>query len=63
MGRNVAEMELKLIVATVVGGFVFERRQQGWETREGFLRKPTALRVGVRVRNTELRDEFVSNGN
>lgn len=50
MGRNVAEMELKLIAATVMGVFVFESRQARWETREGFLRKPLELRVGMRVR-------------
>ncbi|KAF2730192.1 cytochrome P450 [Polyplosphaeria fusca] len=50
VGRNVAEMELALIVATVVGGYEFELRQGGMETREGFLRKPVGLEVGMRRR-------------
>lgn len=45
-------MELALIVATVFGryGFVLREREEGWVTREGFLRKPLGLRVGVRRR-------------
>lgn len=50
VGRNVAEMELALIVATVFRRYEFELRQQGMETREGFLRKPLALEVGMRKR-------------
>lgn len=51
MGRNVAEMELALIVATVARGFEFELREQGeLMTREGFLRKPVRCRVGMRRR-------------
>lgn len=51
MGRNVAEMELTLIVATVMHRFAFELRQEGeLQTREGFLRKPVSCRVGVRKR-------------
>lgn len=50
VGRNVAEMELALIVATVARRYEFELRQEGLETREGFLRKPLGCRVGMRVR-------------
>ncbi len=52
VGRNVAEMELKLITATVARGFEVvlkeEQREGGLVTREGFLRKPVGC--GVRVR-------------
>ncbi|KAF2277506.1 cytochrome P450 3A3 [Westerdykella ornata] len=51
VGRNVAEMELALIVATVFSRYEFVLRQEGeMETREGFLRKPLGLQVGMRVR-------------
>ena len=51
MGRNVAEMELALIVATVGRRFEFELRElDGLKTREGFLRKPVGCRVGMRRR-------------
>jgi benzoate 4-monooxygenase len=50
VGRNVAEMELALIVSTVFRRYDFELRQGEMETREGFLRKPLALQVGMRRR-------------
>ncbi|CAE7000848.1 Cytochrome P450 3A3 [Pyrenophora teres f. teres] len=50
VGRNVAEMELALIVSTVFRRYEFEIRQGELETREGFLRKPLALEVGMRKR-------------
>jgi benzoate 4-monooxygenase len=50
VGRNVAEMELALIVSTVFSGYEFELREETLETREGFLRKPLACRVGMRRR-------------
>ncbi|CAI6331557.1 unnamed protein product [Periconia digitata] len=50
VGRNVAEMELALIVGTVFRRYEFELRQGEMETREGFLRKPVALEVGMRRR-------------
>jgi benzoate 4-monooxygenase len=50
VGRNVAEMELALIVATAVRRYEFELYQEGLETREGFLRKPVECWVGVRKR-------------
>ncbi|KAF2109469.1 cytochrome P450 3A3 [Lophiotrema nucula] len=50
VGRNVAEMELALIVSTVFRRYEFELRQGEMETREGFLRKPLGLEVGMRRR-------------
>lgn len=50
VGRNVAEMEMALIVSTVFRNFEFELYQGKLETREGFLRKPLALDVGIRKR-------------
>ncbi|KAL8856553.1 MAG: hypothetical protein Q9178_006868 [Gyalolechia marmorata] len=53
LGRNVAEMELAMIVSTVVRGFEFELRESGeLETREGFLRKPVRCLVGMRRRRS-----------
>ncbi|KAI4685421.1 uncharacterized protein J4E84_006149 [Alternaria hordeiaustralica] len=53
VGRNVAEMELALIVGTVFRRYEFEIRQGEMETREGFLRKPLGLEVGMRRRSFE----------
>jgi cytochrome P450 len=51
VGRNVAEMELLVICATVFRCFDWELQQKGeMETREGFLRKPLGLDVGVKRR-------------
>lgn len=50
VGRNVAEMELALIVATVFRRYEFECYQDVLETREGFLRKPLECLVGLRKR-------------
>lgn len=52
VGRNVAEMELCTIVATVGRNweFVMLEGKGELETREGFLRKPVGLRVGIRRR-------------
>lgn len=51
VGRNVAEMELLCIVATVFSLFEFQLEQEGeMETSEGFLRKPLGLQVGLRRR-------------
>ena len=56
MGRNVAEMELKLIASTVALGFEFElaeaQRRSGLVTREGFLRKPVECLVRMRMRKS-----------
>ena len=50
VGRNVAEMELALIVSTVFKRYEFELYQRDWEVREGFLRRPLHVRVGIRRR-------------
>ncbi|KAK2602906.1 hypothetical protein N8I77_009405 [Diaporthe amygdali] len=50
VGRNVAEMEMKLIVATWARRYDVFLRQEIMETREGFLRKPLGLEIGVRRR-------------
>lgn len=51
VGRNVAEMELLVIAATVFRLFDFQMEQnEPMETREGFLRKPLGLQVGLRRR-------------
>jgi benzoate 4-monooxygenase len=52
VGRNVAEMELTCIVATVFRNFDFCLEQDSpMETREGFLRKPLGLKVGLKKRS------------
>lgn len=50
VGRNVAEMEMKLIAATWARRYHVELRQGPMQTREGFLRKPLALEIGIRMR-------------
>jgi benzoate 4-monooxygenase len=50
VGRNIAEMEMVLIVSTVFRNFEFELHQDKLETREGFLRKPLELQVGIKKR-------------
>jgi len=51
VGRNVAEMELKCMVAAVFRNFEFRDEHNGpMQTREGFLRKPLGYNVGVRLR-------------
>ncbi|THW08597.1 putative P450 monooxygenase [Aureobasidium pullulans] len=51
VGRNVAEMELALIVSTVFRNYDFELYQKELETREGFLRKPLECWVGMKRRD------------
>lgn len=52
VGRNVAEMELACIVGTVFRNYDFQIEQDGpLETREGFLRKPLGLRIGLKKRS------------
>ncbi|EDN96915.1 hypothetical protein SS1G_01843 [Sclerotinia sclerotiorum 1980 UF-70] len=51
VGRNVAEMELALIVATTFRRYEFDLYQDVLETREGFLRKPLECMVGIKKRN------------
>lgn len=50
VGRNVAEMELALIVATTFKNYDFKLETQVLETREGFLRKPVECWVGIKKR-------------
>ncbi|KAL0943154.1 benzoate 4-monooxygenase [Colletotrichum truncatum] len=50
VGRNVAEMEMKLIVATWARRYRVELRQDYMETNEGFLRKPLALDINIQRR-------------
>lgn len=52
VGRNVAEMELALIISTVFRRYDFELHQDIMTTREGFLRKPDGLNVGMKMRVT-----------
>ncbi|KAK4096419.1 cytochrome P450 [Parathielavia hyrcaniae] len=50
VGRNVAEMEMKLIVATWARRYEVFLRQDHMDTREGFLRKPLGLEIGLKRR-------------
>lgn len=50
VGRNVAEIEVALIASTMFRNFEFQMEQDTLETREGFLRKPLFLNVGLRRR-------------
>jgi benzoate 4-monooxygenase len=50
VGRNVADVELALIGATLFRRYGFELYQRELVTREGFLRKPLECKVGVRRR-------------
>ncbi|POR39142.1 Uncharacterized protein TPAR_00657 [Tolypocladium paradoxum] len=47
VGRNVGIMEMKLIVATWARRYSVTLRQGEMQTREGFLRKPLGLEVGL----------------
>lgn len=50
VGRNVAEMEMKMIAATWIRRYDVFLRQEVMETREGFLRKPLGLEIGLKRR-------------
>ncbi|KAI0019443.1 cytochrome P450 [Xylariomycetidae sp. FL0641] len=50
VGRNVAEMEMKMIAATWARRYDVFLCQEVMETREGFLRKPLALEIGLKRR-------------
>lgn len=50
IGRNVADMELKLIVATWVRRYDVVLKQDELPTREGFLRKPLGLDIEFKRR-------------
>lgn len=47
VGRNVAEMEMKLIIATWVRRYRVALLQDYMDTREGFLRKPLDLNISI----------------
>ncbi|RDW60166.1 benzoate para-hydroxylase [Coleophoma crateriformis] len=49
VGRNVAEMELALIVSTTFRRYDFDLYQDVLDTREGFLRKPVECFLGADV--------------
>ncbi|KAF4632646.1 hypothetical protein G7Y89_g5490 [Cudoniella acicularis] len=51
VGRNVAEMELALIISTTFRRYDFQLYQDVLETREGFLRKPLECHVGIRKKS------------
>ncbi|TFK73345.1 cytochrome P450 monooxygenase [Pluteus cervinus] len=53
VGRNLAYMELQIIVASILRryDFVLEHPDHPLETREGFLRKPLGCKVGIRRRD------------
>ncbi|KAK3370524.1 putative benzoate 4-monooxygenase cytochrome P450 [Podospora didyma] len=50
VGRNVAEMEMKLIVASWARRYDVYLRQDYMDTKEGFLRKPLGLEIGMKRR-------------
>jgi benzoate 4-monooxygenase len=50
VGRNVAEMELALIIATTFRRYELQLDQETLETREGFLRKPVECWVRIKKR-------------
>ncbi|KAH6850544.1 cytochrome P450 [Chaetomium sp. MPI-CAGE-AT-0009] len=50
VGRNVAEMEMKLIVATWSRRYHVTLRQDYMDTKEGFLRKPLGLEIALKRR-------------
>ncbi|KAJ7847728.1 cytochrome P450 [Mycena olivaceomarginata] len=53
VGRNLASLELQIIVASIMRRyhFVLERPEQELQTREGFLRKPLRCDVGIQRRD------------
>lgn len=50
VGRNVAEMEMKLIVATWAKRYEVYLRQDHMDCKEGFLKKPLGLEIGLKRR-------------
>ncbi|KAJ5164606.1 uncharacterized protein N7500_006436 [Penicillium coprophilum] len=52
VGRNVAEMEMTLALASLVRRFDFELYQDNFDTWEGFLRKGFHCEIGIRRRTT-----------
>ncbi|KAF8893218.1 cytochrome P450 monooxygenase pc-bph [Gymnopilus junonius] len=56
VGRNLAYLELQIIVASIMRRFdiVLESADQKLHTREGFLRKPLGCRVGIKRRDSNI---------
>ncbi|KAF9010111.1 cytochrome P450 monooxygenase pc-bph [Cyathus striatus] len=56
LGRNLAFLELQIIVGSILRrfDFVLEHPDQKLETREGFLRKPLGCRVGIKRRDVRI---------
>jgi len=54
LGRNLAFLELQIIIASIMRRYdiVLEQEGQKLETREGFLRKPLGCKVGIKRRET-----------
>jgi len=52
VGKNLANMELQIFIATIFRRytFVLESPEKHFDTVEGFLRKPTSCRVGMKRR-------------
>ncbi|KAJ1308870.1 hypothetical protein OPQ81_004557 [Rhizoctonia solani] len=55
VGRNLASMELQIIISSVFARYEFELLKPGesLKTREGFLRKPLSCYVGMRRRTVK----------
>ncbi|EIN08191.1 cytochrome P450 monooxygenase pc-bph [Punctularia strigosozonata HHB-11173 SS5] len=53
VGRNLANMELLIIIASILRRyhFVLEHPEKPFDTREGFLRKPVECKVGIKRRS------------
>lgn len=51
-GRNVAEMEIMLVIATLVKRYEFELYEEELVTVEGFLNKPLRCEIGIRRRES-----------
>jgi benzoate 4-monooxygenase len=58
LGRYIAEMELLLFAGLVFWRYevVLDQGVDEWVVKEGFLRKPMALKVGVRKRRERTRE-------
>ncbi|KAK0434863.1 cytochrome P450 monooxygenase [Desarmillaria tabescens] len=54
VGRNLATLELHIIIASILKRFhfVLEKPEKPLQVREGFLRKPLGVRVGMKRRDT-----------
>ncbi|KAK0492671.1 cytochrome P450 monooxygenase [Armillaria luteobubalina] len=54
VGRNLATLELHIIIASILRRFhfVLEKPEEPLQVKEGFLRKPLGCRVGMKKRET-----------